>query len=113
MEKGDYLVLLFGNLLDFIIVFFGVLKVGIVVVFINLLYMFIEIGYMLINGDVKVIVGVDQFLLFYESMYELLLKVEFVILCQMGDVELEVLDLEVRMKMIMFVKILCLIFVVK
>lgn len=106
MEKGDHLALLLGNSPDFVIAFFGALKAGIVVVPINPTYTPTEIGYMLTNGDVKAIVGVDQLLPIYESMHESLPKVELVILCRTGENEPEASDPEVRMKMTTFTKLL-------
>ncbi|WP_339192267.1 fatty acid--CoA ligase family protein [Bacillus sp. FSL K6-1003] len=106
MEKGDHLALLLGNSPDFVIAFFGALKAGIVVVPINPTYTPTEIGYMLTNGDVKAIVGVDQLLPIYESMHESLPKVELVILCRTGENEQEASDPEVRMKITTFTKLL-------
>lgn len=85
LKKGDYFVLFFGNMFDFVIVFIGVLKVGVVVIFVNLVYIFLEIVYMLKNGDVKVIVGIDFLIFVFESLYGLLLLLEYIIISQIVE----------------------------
>lgn len=57
VKKGDHIALLLGNSPHFVISMYGALRLGATVIPINPIYTADEIGYILNNGDVKVVVG--------------------------------------------------------
>ncbi|MFT0802429.1 fatty acid--CoA ligase family protein [Bacillus swezeyi] len=106
VEKGDHVALLLGNTPHFLISFYGALKAGAVVIPINPTYTPTEIGYMLTNGDAKVIVAAGQLLPLYEKMHESLPKVEHVVLCETGEPLKESENIEINMKLKSFSKMM-------
>lgn len=106
VEKGDHVALLLGNTPHFVISFYGALKAGAVVIPINPAYTPTEIGYMLTNGDAKVIVALGQLLPLYEKVHESLPKVSCVVLCETGEPLQEPESTEVKMKLKSFTSIM-------
>lgn len=79
VKKGDHVGLLLGNSPHFVIALYGALRAGATVIPINPIYTPEEIGYILNNGDVKVVVGLDLLIPLFEKMSAFLPKVEQVI----------------------------------
>ncbi|XJZ28122.1 fatty acid--CoA ligase family protein [Bacillota bacterium Lsc_1132] len=82
VKQGDHIALLLGNSPQFVIGLYGALRLGAVAIPINPIYTADEIGYILNNGDVKVVVGLDSMIPLAEKMHELLPKVEQYIICE-------------------------------
>ncbi|MBM7659857.1 long-chain acyl-CoA synthetase [Bacillus mesophilus] len=82
VHKGDHVGLLLGNSPHFVIALYGALRAGATVIPINPIYTPEEIGYILNNGDVKVVVGLDLLIPLFEKMSAALPKVEQVIYCE-------------------------------
>lgn len=59
IRRGDHIALLLGNLPQFVIGLYGALRLGATVIPINPIYTPEEIGYILLNGDVKAVIGLD------------------------------------------------------
>ncbi|BBW97281.1 fatty acid--CoA ligase family protein [Geobacillus sp. FSL W8-0032] len=59
IRRGDHVALLLGNSPQFVIGLYGVLRLGATVIPINPIYTPEEIGYILQNGDVKAVIGLD------------------------------------------------------
>ncbi|ASB90236.1 fatty acid--CoA ligase family protein [Bacillus sonorensis] len=106
VEKGDHVALLLGNTPHFVISFFGALKAGAVVIPINPSYTPTEIGYMLTNGDAKVIVADGRLLPLYEKMHELLPKVEHVVFCETEGQLHEPENLQIKAKLKSFTNLM-------
>lgn len=103
VKKGDHIALLLGNSPHFIISLYGALRLGATVIPINPIYTADEIGYILNNGDVKAVVGLDLMLPLAEKMHQHLPKVEHFIICetgqsQMSENEISKLTLGPKMK---------------
>jgi long-chain acyl-CoA synthetase len=81
VKQGDHIALLLGNSPYFVIGMYGALRLGATVIPINPIYTPDEIGYIINNGDVKVVVGLDLLLPLIEKMNPLLPKVEHYIIC--------------------------------
>ncbi|MFE8700272.1 fatty acid--CoA ligase family protein [Cytobacillus sp. FJAT-54145] len=82
VKKGDHVGLLLGNSPYFIIGMYGALRLGATVIPINPIYTPDEIGYILNNGDVKVVVALDLLLPLAEKMHGALPSVENFIVCE-------------------------------
>lgn len=85
VEKGDHIALLLGNSPHFVISLYGALRLGATVIPINPIYTADEIGYILHNGDVKVVVGLDMMLPLAEKMHLNLPKVEHFVIAETGQ----------------------------
>jgi long-chain acyl-CoA synthetase len=82
IKQGDHIALLLGNSPYFVIGLYGALRLGATVIPINPIYTPDEIGYILHNGDVKVVVALDLLLPMIEQMDALLPKVDNYIICE-------------------------------
>jgi len=101
VEKGDHVALLLGNSPHFVISFYGALRLGATVIPINPIYTADEIGYILNNGDVKVVVGLDMMVPLAEKIHHQLPKVDHFIICETGqaaEVDFSKLTLGQKMK---------------
>lgn len=87
VKKGDHIALLLGNSPHFVISLYGALRLGATVIPVNPIYTADEIGYILHNGDVKVVVGLDLMLPLAEKMHHQMPKVEHFIICESGQSE--------------------------
>lgn len=85
VKKGDHVGLLLGNSPHFIISFYGALRLGATVIPINPVYTLDEIGYILSNGDVKVVIAVDSFLPLVGKMQENLPNGVHFIICETSE----------------------------
>jgi long-chain acyl-CoA synthetase len=82
VKQGDHIALLLGNSPHFVISLYGALRLGATVIPVNPIYTADEIGYILNNGDVKVVVGLDLMIPLAEKVHALLPKVEHYVICQ-------------------------------
>ncbi|GHH98534.1 fatty acid--CoA ligase family protein [Neobacillus kokaensis] len=82
VKKGDHIALLLGNSPQFVVSLYGALRLGATVIPVNPIYTADEIGYILNNGDVKVVVGLDLMIPLAERVHHLLPKVEHYIICK-------------------------------
>lgn len=82
VKKGDHVALLLGNSPHFVIGLYGALRLGATVIPVNPIYTPDEIGYILTNGDVKVVIALDLFLPLAEKMHPMLPNVTNFILCE-------------------------------
>jgi len=82
IQKGDHIALLLGNSPYFVIGLYGALRAGATVIPINPIYTPDEIGYILNNGDVKAVIGLDLLVPLFVKMEARLPKVEHVIVCE-------------------------------
>ncbi|MDZ5470228.1 fatty acid--CoA ligase family protein [Bacillus sp. 31A1R] len=82
VKKGDHVALLLGNSPYFVIGMYGALRLGATVIPINPIYTPDEIGYILNNGDVKVVIALDLLVPLAEKMHSMLPKVENYIVCE-------------------------------
>ncbi|MGZ4162022.1 MAG: fatty acid--CoA ligase family protein [Neobacillus sp.] len=98
VKQGDHIALLLGNTPHFVISLFGALRLGVTVIPINPIYTADEIGYILNNGDVKVVVALDIAVPLVEKMHSLLPKVEHFVICETGQFEMERLSVNQKMK---------------
>lgn len=94
IKQGDHIALLLGNSPHFVIGLYGALRLGATVIPVNPIYSPDEIGYILNNGDVKVVVGLDVMIPLAEKMHTLLPKVEHYIICESGQCEVAQKGLE-------------------
>ncbi|WP_075981515.1 fatty acid--CoA ligase family protein [Bacillus massilinigeriensis] len=76
VKKGDHIALLSGNSPFFVIALYGALRLGATVIPVNPIYTPDEIGYIINNGDVKVVLGLDLLVPLFEKMHQALPKVE-------------------------------------
>ena len=81
ISKGDKVALLLGNSPHFIISMYGTLRTGATVIPVNPIYSPDEIGYILNNGDVKVVVALDKLLPLLEKLNPVLSSVENYVIC--------------------------------
>ncbi|ANB58310.1 AMP-binding enzyme family protein [Anoxybacillus sp. B7M1] len=79
--KGDHIALLLGNSPYFIIGLYGALRTGATVIPVNPIYTPDEIGYILTNGDVKAVIGLDLLVPLFQKMEARLPNIEHVIVC--------------------------------
>lgn len=103
VKQGDHIGLLLGNSPHFVISLYGALRLGATVIPINPIYTADEIGYILNNGDVKVVVALDIAIPLAEKMQTFLPKVEHFVFCETGQAgfgqsELEILSVYSKMK---------------
>lgn len=82
VKQGDHIALLLGNSPHFVISLYGALRIGVTVIPVNPIYTADEIGYILNNGDVKVVVALDLAIPLVEKMHTLLPKIEHYIFCE-------------------------------
>ncbi|MFS0634616.1 fatty acid--CoA ligase family protein [Mesobacillus foraminis] len=107
VKKGDHIALLLGNTPQFVISLYGALRLGATVIPVNPVYTADEIGYILHNGDVKTVVGLDFMIPLAEKMHERLPKVENYIVCETGgDREPDRSTLSISSKMKTFTDLL-------
>jgi long-chain acyl-CoA synthetase len=102
VKQGDHIALLLGNSPHFVISLYGALRLGVTVIPINPIYTADEIGYILNNGDVKVVIALDLALPLAEKMHNFLPKVEHYVFCETkpnGMVQVDLEDLSVYPKM--------------
>ncbi|WP_042356532.1 fatty acid--CoA ligase family protein [Bacillus rubiinfantis] len=82
VKQGDHIALLLGNSPHFVVSLYGALRLGATVIPVNPIYTADEIGYILHNGDVKVVVGLDMMIPLVEKVHLQLPKVEHYIICE-------------------------------
>ncbi|MCM3690263.1 fatty acid--CoA ligase family protein [Neobacillus niacini] len=85
VKQGNHIALLLGNSPHFIIGLYGALRLGATVIPVNPIYTPDEIGYIVNNGDVKLVVALDMAILLAEKVHPLLPKVENFIFCETSD----------------------------
>ncbi|PLR97715.1 fatty acid--CoA ligase family protein [Bacillus sp. T33-2] len=85
VKQGDHIALLLGNSPHFVIGLYGALRLGATVIPVNPIYTADEIGYILNNGDVKAVIGLDLLVPLAEKMHHHLPKVENFIICESGQ----------------------------
>ncbi|MDQ0198125.1 fatty acid--CoA ligase family protein [Neobacillus ginsengisoli] len=98
VRQGDHIGLLLGNSPHFIISLYGALRVGATVIPINPIYTADEIGYILNNGDVKVVVALDIAVPLAEKMHSFLPQVEYFVICETGQFEMDRISVNPKMK---------------
>ncbi|MFB6465245.1 fatty acid--CoA ligase family protein [Cytobacillus sp. Hz8] len=76
VKKGDHVAILSGNSPFFVIGLYGALRLGATVIPINPIYTPDEISYIINNGDVKIVIGLDLLVPLFEKMHQVLPKVE-------------------------------------
>ena len=81
VRQGDHIAMLLGNSPHFLIGLYGALRLGAKVIPVNPLYTAGEIGYILHNGDVKAVIGLDLMLPLAEKMHAKLPSIENYIIC--------------------------------
>ncbi|KKK36420.1 long-chain fatty acid--CoA ligase [Mesobacillus campisalis] len=108
IRKGDHIALLLGNSPHFVISLYGALRLGATVIPVNPIYTADEIGYILHNGDVKAVVGLDLMVPLAEKMYEKLPNIAHYIICESGqpEVDQDGSNLSLRSKMKSFTSVL-------
>ncbi|MEH7500850.1 fatty acid--CoA ligase family protein [Neobacillus drentensis] len=82
VKQGDHIALLLGNSPHFVISLYGALRLGVTVIPVNPIYTADEIGYILNNGDVKVVIALDLAIPLVEKMHTFLPKIEHYIFCE-------------------------------
>ncbi|MDP4083919.1 MAG: fatty acid--CoA ligase family protein [Bacillota bacterium] len=87
VKQGDHIALILGNSPAFIISYYGAMRLGATAIPINPIYTADEIGYILKNGDVKVVVGLDLMVPLAEKTHLELPKVEHFIICDSGETQ--------------------------
>jgi long-chain acyl-CoA synthetase len=85
VKQGDHIALLLGNSPHFIIGLYGALRLGATVIPVNPIYTPDEIGYIVNNGDVKLVVALDMAIPLAEKVHHLLPKVENFIFCETSE----------------------------
>jgi long-chain acyl-CoA synthetase len=85
VKQGDHIALLLGNTPHFIISMYGALRLGATVIPVNPIYTADEIGYILNNGDVKVVVALDLAIPLAEKVHNFLPKVEQFVFCETSE----------------------------
>ncbi|ANB61273.1 fatty acid--CoA ligase family protein [Anoxybacteroides amylolyticum] len=98
IQKGDHIALLLGNSPYFVIGLYGALRAGATVIPINPIYTPDEIGYILNNGDVKAVIGLDLLVPLFVKMEARLPKVEHVIVCETPQGKEQGVSLTKKMK---------------
>ncbi|KAA0547601.1 fatty acid--CoA ligase family protein [Bacillus sp. BGMRC 2118] len=102
IKKGDHIALLLGNSPHFVIGLYGALRAGATVIPINPIYTPDEIGYILNDADVKVVVALDLLVPLFEKMNPLLPKIEHLVICETpkgNEATLDVTQLSIFPKM--------------
>jgi long-chain acyl-CoA synthetase len=82
IRQGDHIALLLGNSPQFVISFYGALRLGATVIPINPIYTPDEIGYILLNGDVKAVIALDLLVPLFAQAQERLPLLKHVIICR-------------------------------
>ncbi|PJN86735.1 fatty acid--CoA ligase family protein [Bacillus sp. mrc49] len=82
VSKGDNVALVLGNSPHFIISLYGAIRAGATVIPVNPIYTPDEIGYILNNGDVKVVVALDKLIPLFEKMDPILSNVDYYVMCE-------------------------------
>lgn len=82
VKQGDHIALLLGNSPHFVISLYGALRLGVTVIPINPIYTADEIGYILKNGDVKLVVALDLAIPIVEKMHPFLPEIEHYVFCE-------------------------------
>lgn len=82
VKQGDHIALLLGNSPHFVISLYGALRLGVTVIPVNPIYTADEIGYILNNGDVKVVIALDMAIPLVEKMHTFMPKIEHYIFCE-------------------------------
>lgn len=85
VKQGDHVALLLGNSPHFVIGLYGALRLGATVIPVNPIYTADEIGYILNNGDVKVVVALDMAIPLAEKVHTFLPMVENYIFCETSE----------------------------
>nr|WP_263328400.1 fatty acid--CoA ligase family protein [Neobacillus sp. Marseille-Q6967] len=85
VQPGDHVALLLGNSPHFVIGLYGALRLGATVIPVNPIYTADEIGYILNNGDVKVVVALDMAIPLAEQVHHQLPKVKQFVFCETGE----------------------------
>ncbi|MEH7114222.1 fatty acid--CoA ligase family protein [Neobacillus niacini] len=103
VKQGDHIALLLGNSPHFVIGLYGALRLGATVIPVNPIYTADEIGYILNNGDVKLVVALDMAIPLAEKAHAFLPKVEQFVFCEtsengIGQHNVESLTLYPKMK---------------
>ena len=103
VKQGDHIALLLGNSPHFVIGLYGALRLGATVIPVNPIYTADEIGYILNNGDVKLVVALDMAIPLAEKVHAFLPKVEQFVFCEtsengIGQHNVESLTLYPKMK---------------
>lgn len=103
VKQGDHIALLLGNTPHFVIGLYGALRLGATVIPVNPIYTADEIGYILNNGDVKLVVALDMAIPLAEKVHAFLPKVENFVFCEtsengIGKHNIESLTLYPKMK---------------
>lgn len=93
VKKGDHVALLLGNSPHYVISLYGALRLGAVVIPINPIYTPDEIAYILINGDVKIVIALDSLLPLFEEAHHLLPQVKKFIVCETPKEESSSIDM--------------------
>ncbi|QPC46011.1 fatty acid--CoA ligase family protein [Mangrovibacillus cuniculi] len=82
IKKGDHVALLLGNSPHFIISLYGCLRVGATVIPVNPIYTLDEIQYILQNGDVKALIGLDLVRPMMQVFEKTVPSIEHFIVCE-------------------------------
>ena len=98
IQKGDHIALLLGNSPYFVIGLYGALRAGTTVIPSNPIYTPDEISYILNNGDVKAVIGLDLLISLFVKMEALLPNVEHVIVCETPQGKEQGISLTGKMK---------------
>ncbi|MBU8907535.1 fatty acid--CoA ligase family protein [Desertibacillus haloalkaliphilus] len=85
VQKGDHVALLLGNSPEFLISYYGALRIGAVVIPINPIYTAEEVTYILSNGNVKAAVAVEPMVPLFENVLDELPDLEFAIIVAQED----------------------------
>jgi long-chain acyl-CoA synthetase len=94
VKQGDHIALLLGNSPHFVISLYGALRLGVTVIPVNPIYTADEIGYILKNGDVKMVIALDLAIPLAEKMHQLLPMVEHYVYCETNPNGTDLSDLE-------------------
>lgn len=106
VSKGDNIALLLGNSPHFIISMYGALRTGATVIPVNPIYSPDEIGYILNNGDVKVVVALDKLSPLLEKLNPILSSVENYVICETQPDNGEMSKLSIYPKMKSFTQMI-------
>ncbi|WP_285767631.1 fatty acid--CoA ligase family protein [Peribacillus sp. SI8-4] len=106
VSKGDNVALVLGNSPHFIISLYGAIRAGATVIPVNPIYTPDEIGYILNNGDVKVVVALDKLLPLFEKMNPILSNVAYYVICETEPDNGNSAELSIYEKMKSFTKMI-------
>lgn len=85
VKQGDHVALLLGNSPHFVIGLYGALRLGATVIPVNPIYTADEIGYILNNGDVKLVVALDLAIPLAEKVHAFFPKVQKFVFCETSE----------------------------